>query len=361
MKPKPVQRSRLRGPVTQRDVALQAGVSVATVSLALRAHPSLPADTCARVQQAAREMGYQANPVLAALSAHRWRRHPQAAIATLAALEDFRLEGEAGMAERAAACGYQLEVFRIHEYPDPGKLSDVLYARGISGLLVGQIATLGFCAAFDWSRFVSVACSQGMERPPVNLVMPNHFRAVQQAWDWAWARGFQRIGLVLLDESSAIDPHDRHAAFLERQLHVPAERRVPMLAVQPWVGNAATPPPGQMRHRDAVQRVRTWMRQEAPDIVIGFNDAVRWLLHDAGWRVSDWHAFVDLWISHPQLDATGTRLLPDELGRRAVDWLDSLLRTGERGLPRQPATMSVDFEWQDGIAPPTPGLTGNGD
>lgn len=182
--------------------------------------------------------------------------------------------------------------------------------------------------------------------------MPNHFRAVQQAWDWAWVHGFRRIGLALFDEPGAIDVQDRTAAFLERQQHAAAEQRVPMLAVMPWMRDDVPFQPGRIPYSDAVARMRAWIRAERPEIVLGFNDIFRWLLRDAEKRMSHPTAFIDLWIGTPDPALTGLRLYADELGRRAVDWLDSLLRMGEHGVPEQPATMEIDFVWQDGAALP---------
>ena len=44
--------------ITVQDIAEKAGVSPATVSLALRGKPTIPAETRARVQEAARDLGY---------------------------------------------------------------------------------------------------------------------------------------------------------------------------------------------------------------------------------------------------------------------------------------------------------------
>ena len=332
---------------TQRDIARRVGVSLATVSLALRDHARISADIRARVLQAAKKLGYTPDPMLSALATHRWHRRSAGAGATLAALADGPLEFGECMPACAATHGYNLEIFPLRDYPDPQRLADVLYARGIQGLIVGQIFTPGFCEAFDWSRFVSVACREGDARPPIHMVMPNHFRAVQQAWDWAHNRGFRRIGLAIFDQPSAIDPQDRYAAFLERQQHVPAAQRVSLLAIKPWADHAA-PKPGMIRHSAAVQQTRAWMQQERPDMVLGFNSSFRWLLHDAGWRAPQWNAFVDLWVEDAV--ATGMRLENRELVRRAVDWLVALLRTSERGLPLHPSTLSIDFAWQDGTS-----------
>ena len=332
---------------TLKDIAKDAGCTNATVSLALRESPRISLETRARVQQVAAKLGYRPDPMLSALAAHRWKRRPKIEGSTLAVIGD-NLEGLDGMEERARAYGYRLEKYLCADHPDPWKLSQTLYNRGILGVLVGQIFTPGFCAGFDWSRFVSVACSEGMERPPVNLVMPNHFRAVQEGWDMCWAAGYRRIGMMLFDNPVAMDMHDREAAFLDRQQAVPVRSRVSVLKLRSWGRKGQRPKQGDISHAVAVSLVNEWMRVHKPDMILGFNNAFYWLLKDSGWSIPEKVGFTDLWVSRPTAGASGFYLFPDEVGRRAVEWLDSLLRIGERGLPVHPATMSVNLVWQDG-------------
>lgn len=333
---------------TLRDIALAVGCTNATVSLALRGSVRISAATRERVVEAARAMGYRPDPILSALASHRWNRPASAQGATLAAVGD-RLEGVAGMEERACAYGYRLERFLCADHPDPRGLSRMLYHRGILGVLVGQVFTPGFCSAFDWSRFVAVACSEGVERPPVHLVMPNHFRAVQAAWDRAWAAGRRRIGLLIFDIPGAVDLQDRRAAFLDRQQAAGVQPCLPVLNLPPWTHAEARDLNGRFPHAEAVARVRAWMSRHKPDAVLGFNSAFLWLLREAGCRIPNRRLdFLDLWVSQPTPQARGFCLHPDVVGRRAVEWLDALLRAGERGCPGNPSTMSVDLVWQDG-------------
>ncbi len=334
---------------TLRDIAAAVGCTNATVSLALRDNPRISLETRTRVQQAATDLGYRPDPMLSALSAHRWKRRPKIEVSTLAVIGD-NLEGLAGMQERAQAYGYRLEKFLCSQYPDPHKLSQMLYNRGIIGVLVGQIFTAGFCEGFDWSRFISVACSEGMERPPVNLVMPNHFRAVQEAWDLSWAAGSRRIGMMLFDNPVAMDLHDREAAFFDRQQQSPIRSRIPVLKLRSWGRKGQKSEPGKILRVVAEGLINDWKRQYKPDMVLGFNAAFYWLLVDTGWKIPEDVGFTDLWVDKPSSVSRGFCLHPDEVGRRAVEWLDSLLRIGERGLPTHPATMSVNLVWQDGGA-----------
>lgn len=333
--------------ITLRDIAAAVGCTNATVSLALRESSRISEETRTRVKQAAARLGYRPDPMLSALSAHRWKRRPKIEGSTLAVIGD-NVEGLGGMEERARAYGYRLEQFLCSQYPDPHKLSQMLYNRGIIGVLVGQIFTPGFCAGFDWSQFIAVACSEGMERPPVNLVMPNHFRAVQEAWDKCWAAGDRRIGMILFDIPSAMDMHDREAAFLDRQQQSSIRSRIPVLKIKSWGRKGQRAENNNISHAAAVNSVNEWMRSYKPDRVIGFNNAFYWLLKESGWDIPDAVGFTDLWVSRPSPGLSGFYLFPDEVGRRAVEWLDSLLRLGERGLPTHPATMSVNLVWQDG-------------
>ncbi|MEI6167077.1 MAG: LacI family DNA-binding transcriptional regulator [bacterium] len=331
--------------ITLRDVAAQIGVSTATASLALRDSPKLPAATRERVRKAALDLGYQFDPMLAALSAHRWNRQPTHLGSTLAVLADGLVEGEQGMRERAAAQGYGLEVFQIRDYPDPQRLADVLHSRGILGVIVAQIFKPGFCAAFDWSRFIAVACSEGYERPPVNLVMPNHFKAVQDAWDRARAAGYRRIGLALYNMPLAIDYHERYAAFLERQRQVSDSQRIPLCVLDP-------PGADPKFHLAMVREMGKWMQEWKPEVVLGFNNYFYWILRDAGWQAPKKVTFYDLWITETPIINPGFFLSHAELGRRAVELLDTLIRGGERGIPDHPATLSINFAWRDGPANP---------
>ncbi|HRE80630.1 MAG TPA: helix-turn-helix domain-containing protein, partial [Opitutaceae bacterium] len=62
--------------VTQLDVARKARVHRATVSMAFRNHPNIPAATRQRILQIAERMGYVPDPMLAALAAYRTRIRP---------------------------------------------------------------------------------------------------------------------------------------------------------------------------------------------------------------------------------------------------------------------------------------------
>ena len=81
----PVQRPTLK------DVARESGYHVTTVSKALRENPSIPEATRRSIQEIARRLGYERNPVYFALSRFRQEGDVCAPTPCIAYLENFGL------------------------------------------------------------------------------------------------------------------------------------------------------------------------------------------------------------------------------------------------------------------------------
>ncbi|MEC3981809.1 LacI family DNA-binding transcriptional regulator [Amycolatopsis sp. H20-H5] len=118
--------------VTIRDVAAQAGVSVATVSKVLNQRYGVAAATLARVQGVIQELGYEASLVAQSL-----RNHKTNVIGILVAdLEPFSTELLKGAADAIRGSGFELVV-----YSAGGRTSDPVgwekrYLSRLSGTLV---------------------------------------------------------------------------------------------------------------------------------------------------------------------------------------------------------------------------------
>ena len=118
--------------VTIREVAAQAGVSVATVSKVINQRYGVAADTMARVQAVISELGYEASLVAQSLRNHRTN-----VIGILVAdLEPFSTELLKGAADAIRGSGFELVV-----YSAGGRTGDVVgwekrYLSRLSGTLV---------------------------------------------------------------------------------------------------------------------------------------------------------------------------------------------------------------------------------
>ncbi|MEM6821037.1 MAG: LacI family DNA-binding transcriptional regulator [Verrucomicrobiota bacterium] len=93
-KTKPPNSKDLNKRVRLKDVAVKAGVSVATVSRALNRSPHLPDKTIHRIQRIADKLGYQPDPGLSALAAYRRNIQIQSYHATLALISATHSEKE---------------------------------------------------------------------------------------------------------------------------------------------------------------------------------------------------------------------------------------------------------------------------
>jgi len=166
--------------VTQQDIAARAGVHVTTVSLALRNHRSLPPVTRDKIQRLAKEMGYSPDPALSALMAYRRgakliRRNAASRAAkyygTVAWVTNYptRDGWSAGSgtcfalyrdsaAERLAQHGYRLEDFWLREQGLTAKrASQILFSRGIRGLLICPLPTDRGHLSLEWKKFSAVS------------------------------------------------------------------------------------------------------------------------------------------------------------------------------------------------------------
>lgn len=332
---------------TLRDIADRVGLSPAAVSMALREHPRISPATRERVRLAAAELGYTPDPVMASIASRRWRRNPADKGPVLAELVPTDHYSQPGLVEAAAKRGYRIEETVVAAAMHPDEVGRRLWWRGIMGIIVGQSLSPEFCKAFDWTRFAAVGCGEAQSRLPIDIVMPDHYAAVQVAWDQAWARGYRRIGMVLFDMPAELDVREREAAFWERQRHCEATE-LPILRVR----SSQTHPEYADHQRwfaYGTGVLREWLRECRPDAVLGFNATFRWMLENAGYPIPAKVAFADLWISSPESpEATGAQIFQTEVSARAVDWLDLLLRTGQRGPALHPRTIRLEPIWSDG-------------
>src|SRR5438067_5771171 len=135
--------------VSLRDIARRAGVSKMTVSLALRGHPHAAAATRDRLRRLARQMGYRPNPLIVANMVHlrAGRRSRYSGTLAFIGLGPRPLQGTGrdhihrvyrGARRRAETLGYHLEWFSLGGTEPAGRrLSDILQARGILGVVLG--------------------------------------------------------------------------------------------------------------------------------------------------------------------------------------------------------------------------------
>lgn len=318
--------------INLRDVAKVAGVSLATVSYALRDQARIAPSTRVRVRQLAASLGYHADPRLAGLGMRRWERGASVGLAFLAPPRQQWTACQercfAGAVEQAERQGYQLQHAAVDDFPSPAALSEELEQRACAGVIVRNIDSDEQFAGFAWERFAVVACGRGAIDPRCHIVMPHHGRNFASAWQSLRSAGVKRIGVVLVEgDAQAEMPSFYLSAMLQAQHGRPAEERIPAFTAS------------------AYERTRfgEWLSRHRPEGIIGSVDRVHaWIANAAAPRPLH---FASLEKSSHDGQLAGIDLQPQVLGRIAVEALDRALRANERGLPEIRHIIQIESPW----------------
>lgn len=195
--------------ITLRDIAERVSLSRMAVSLALRGLPGVPPQTQERVWTAARELGYQPDPVvkkaMRELRSSYHRRNPVVVALITHGGDDQWMSHTvlrryaAGIKKRAEDMGFDMQIFaRMDGGMRDERLSDILIARGIEHLIVAPLPPdrVGEEIKFAWDRFCSVAIARSLASPALHRVSADHFSSALMAYENIAKRGYRRIGLV---------------------------------------------------------------------------------------------------------------------------------------------------------------------
>lgn len=335
---------------TVRSIARTLGLSHTTVSDALRGKGRVDPKTVARVEKAAREVGYRRNPLAAAVMSELRRSRGATFRGVLAALDlaepdraphgIFHRELVGGGRERAVELGFKLEEFEVNSAGmTVPRLDSILRSRGIHGVLLLPSWYAPDWRELDWSRYAAVYTDYVIERPPLHCVCCNHYRSMLTLLGTLFERGYRRPGLFL--ESGRDERTQRRfsAAFRSFQENEKGVEFVPLLIT------------GQERSRT---EFLDWFRRHKPDVVVGhFTETIGWM-ESAGAAVPESAGFVSLNLLYPNRPCAGLDQQPRELGARAVELLIAQLQRNECGIPAWPTTTTIPARWVEGptVRPP---------
>lgn len=331
--------------VTMEAVARLAGVSRSTVSRALQNDARLTAATCERVRQAAEKLGYRPNPFVRTLMADLKRRRAPQSTSTLAFITAFGsrdgwmrhnpsfLQYFEGARERAAEQGFRLEAFWLK---DPRLTEDrfnrMLITRNIRGLILPPLPRPLGGLTLAWEHFSSVAIGYTLLQPDLTRAVANFYQGMRLALQELIPMGFQRIGFVTDASADQRVQHAWLAAYLVYQQGLPAARRLPALISRDARGAA----------------LKTWLRDERPDAIIGAHNGIHTWLQQSGSARSAKPPFFSLNTGRDPNDPPGVNQQSRLVGASAVDLLIGQLHRNEYDLPQQPTTTLIPGVWSKG-------------
>jgi len=330
--------------VTIKDIAERTGLSICTVSWALRGVGQVGAATRARVLEVAAEMGYRANSPAAMLAKQRHRsqsedRRVPVAVLGMSANASLVWEGFEAACDGLGLKGHVVEASALGgHFSDPLRS---LWHRGVRGLFLLPYSAgvpEETMAGWDWGRFSVVKNTRAMPSLRFVTVRLSAFDFMLQTLEEVVAAGHRRIGVILTDSNSETDDLSRLGVLLAFR-----ERLLPRGGVLEYhrAGRAT------VRDAGARERAVQWIRELRPTAVVVFPFSWYEGLVEAGFEIPE-----KLSVATPiRYEVAGVPLIagcaaPDlEVGRRAAERLYKLIQTGETGFATEASEDVIEPTW----------------
>ena len=320
-----------------REIAAAAGVSVMTVSLALRGNPRISIATRDRIKRLADELGYHPDPELSRLMNHlRTSRTARGKIGV--ALVDFyptpdfvenayNAKLRRGAQRRASELGFSLSPMHAADHHlNLRHLLKVIRARGIEGaLLLPSVVPTELDASANWNGISVLSTSKSLLAPRFHCVVPNQFGNTMRLFETLEASGHRRIAAVFDETFDERTAHNFTAAVSWK----PRDRAT---LIVPQAASAA----------ERLELVARWLAQQQPEAVFAQSDAVTAALPRLR-RLHPTLSFqvISLGVHHsngfPYVDE-GAELI----GAAAIDLLGGMIYYHETGIPAHPRTTLID-------------------
>jgi len=325
-------------------IAERAGVSRNTVSAVLRNRPGYAPETKEMIEELAKEMGYQANPMVSALMRSVRHSQPAAHRGNLAYLHpygdsqkwresSFLRELFEGARERGQLLGFQVDPIWTGAPGLTGpKLTRMLVARGIEGVIVSSLLKGRGRLHLDWEKFAAISLGFSLWRPALHRVATHQYHVVGHAFRNLRRLGYNRVGVVLSREMDSRFDYAWEAGTTIVNNSLPKSKRIaPLVAEQ----------------TDA-KSVDAWLAKNRPDAVI---DGIGWLeghFKKQGIKIPEEIGLVSLLADGSPGSAATVRPDWSALGAAALDAVAEQLIRNERGIPAKPRTVLIEAEWVPG-------------
>jgi len=335
---------------TMSEIAAEAGVSKMTVSLALRSSHRVSKKRRDHILQIAERMNYRPNPMVQTLMANLRATRAPALNSTLAWITSFESENGwkehraaylyfQGAVQRGEQLGYRIEPVWACAAGMTGKrLTEILRARGIYGILVAPVQKMQRPLDLEWRYFASATVGFSFNSTKLHRAAANLAEAMTLALSKCREREFRRVGFVTPADTDKRVNHAWLASYLAWQHFIDHEDRLDVLYVGP-----------DERIED---QLKQWVCRNRPEVIISPNrEFTDWLPRRLGLKVPEDIGYVCLSRSetadHAEL-FTGINQNESSVGAAAVDLVAAQLQRNEFGLPDNPKIVLIENEWHEG-------------
>ena len=312
-----------------RNVAQACGVSVATVSMALRDMGRVPLSTREKIKKAAVKLGYVRDVEMSRLMSRARRPEPSSPHEELVFLTEIPIGSEPDPAfpwlhpvfhrtrDTAHLLGYELNPVVIpSDLPTQKKISKALWARGIRGIIVSPITqSENASLSLEWKHFACVEIGATIQNVNLHRVERGFYDDLLELYETLHAQGYRRIGIALTESRLKFMRQMPEATLLFFQ-----SRHPEMQSVKPM--------------RDFTQDgLQHWLEEQKPDVIMIYEPVSDWL--DA-LKIRVPRDLGVVYLHSTKKSQTG--LLPDVnlLCKEAVHLLIRMVEGGEWGLPSRP-------------------------
>jgi len=335
---------------TLKDIALEAGVSKNTVSLALRHNSRISRATRERIEKIANDMGYRKNSTVSHLMAEL-SKSQRSSIKSCLAILNANPNPVAllkhptlptyvkGCVTRANELGYNVDHFWLHDKDLNGqKLSRILRARNIQGgVIVGLTRTRFLPEKFSeiWDNFQFVVTGVRTINPTLPFASTDHHNLAIEAIRKAAELGYKRPAMVLDREIDNVVDGRFSAGVRTAQLMFPE-----LKAIKPFFF--------EKRDLDNKAGFKRWFEKSQPDVVLTLFNVVRHWMEDLSLKIPEDVGLIQLEWREDHPECAGMNQHNDVVGSVAVEMAINRIYYQKPGVPQFPLATLVGGTWVEG-------------
>ena len=241
---------------------------------------------------------------------------------------EFRL----GVQSEIQRLGYSFDEFHLRDYEfNFRRLSDVLYNRGIRGLVISPPSGLQEISDFEWNKFAAITLGFRLHAPLLNRVVCDQVEIIRIVLKELIKLGYTRP-LIAFPAGRDIHVENRWStSFNGFVKHFKALRK------------------GTVFVGDADDAFLECLAKAKPDCILGLNYDYAQILQDKGFNIPGDYGFVLLDKDAGPETVTGIDQQPHYLGQLAARQLSGFIDRNELGLPEHPFTLMIHPFWQAGL------------
>ena len=331
---------------TLRDVAHHLGISIATVSRALRQDPRITEKMQLKVVKAANKLGYRRDPKLAQLMSHIRATKQRAFQGTLAWLTDHDLgvpeENKAHQlfwqpaVRRAHELGYQLECYPNVHPTHSARIERRLHAQGIQGIVFQQFKSEFQLAdwGFNWRRFAVIHNGSCQTPQHLDSVDGDDTANCANLFKNIAARGYQRIGICTPEPIERAMNFSLSTALRRFTLWNPETPEIPSCLLPDLSLKSA-------------RLMGKWIQRHRVDCIVSQVRGMKELIESIGLRVPE-----DIGLAwqgvNPNNANSGIWQREDIIASVLVETLIASVEQGRIGLPLAPRLTLIQGTWHQG-------------